>query len=71
MDQSPLAHVPTEQMLAAMGAPNIAYIKPVMANGQKAYAIHASDGSVLALAPSRPLAFAVARQNELEAVDTH
>lgn len=35
------------------------------------YAIHASDGAVLALVPDRAQAFVVARQNELSPVSAH
>ena len=35
------------------------------------YAIHASNGAVLALVPDRAQAFVVARQNELSPVSVH
>jgi hypothetical protein len=35
------------------------------------YAIHAASGEVLALVPDRRLAFAVARQNEMNPVSVH
>ncbi|MFO1209909.1 MAG: DUF1150 family protein [Amaricoccus sp.] len=35
------------------------------------YAIHAADGSVLALVPERAQAFVVARQNDLSPVSVH
>jgi len=35
------------------------------------YAIHAPDGSVLALVPDRRQAFAVARQHEMSPVSAH
>ncbi len=35
------------------------------------YAIHTSDGEVLALAPDRRVAFIVARQNKMSPVSAH
>ena len=35
------------------------------------YAIHSTDGAVLALVPDREQAFVVARQNELSPVSVH
>lgn len=35
------------------------------------YGIHSPEGEVLALAADRPLAFAVARSNDLEPVSAH
>jgi hypothetical protein len=57
--------------LFAWGAENVAYIARVEANGSIAYAIHSADGTRLAIAPSRDLAFAAAKQHELEAVSVH
>ena len=56
------------EAFAAM-ASDAAYVKPVVDEGKPAYAIHAADGQ--ALAPSRDLAFALIRQNELEPTDAH
>lgn len=58
------------EAFAAM-ASDAAYVKPVVDEGKPAYAIHAADGQALALAPSRDLAFALIRQNELEPTDAH
>ncbi len=48
-----------------------AYIKRVTVNGAVGYAIHGMDGEVLGVAPSREVAFAAARQHELEPVSVH
>ncbi len=61
----------TSQELYAWGAENVAYVAKVEANGSIAYAIHSADGTRLALAPSRDLAFAAAKQHELEPVSVH
>ncbi|HET6521069.1 MAG TPA: DUF1150 family protein [Geminicoccaceae bacterium] len=59
------------EALAAMGAPNTAYIKAVVHEDRIAYAIHGGDGTPLAVAETRELAFAVVRQHEMEPVDAH
>jgi hypothetical protein len=68
----------TEQMrqmtandLAMLGMQDIAYVKPVVVDGNEGYAIHAADGTQLALTRDRDLAFAVVRQNEMEPVSVH
>lgn len=57
--------------LAAFGIQDLAYIRPVLVEGKPRYAIHAADGSQLALAPSYELALATVRQNDMEAVGLH
>jgi hypothetical protein len=68
----------TEQMrhmtandLAMFGMQDIAYVKPVQVDGATGFAIHAADGTQMALIADRALAFAVVRQNELEPVSVH
>ena len=55
----------------ALGVGAVAYVKAVTADGKTAFAIHGADGTPLALAANRDLAFAVVRQNELEPVSVH
>jgi hypothetical protein len=57
--------------LAMFGMQDIAYVKPVVVDGTAGFAIHAADGTQMALIPNRDLAFAVVRQNELEPVSVH
>ena len=57
--------------LAMFGMQNIAYVKPVDVDGNSGYAIHAADGTQMALIGDRDIAFAVVRQNELEPVSVH
>jgi hypothetical protein len=59
------------EALAAMGAPNTAYVKPVVQDGRTVYSIHGNDGTPLAVADTRALAFAAVRQHEMEPVDAH
>ena len=57
--------------LAVLGVQNVAYVKPVMVDGVLAFAIHAADGTELALAPTREHALALIRKNDLEPVSVH
>ena len=56
---------------AAMGAPHMAYVVPVVTDQGGGFGIHAADGKLLGVLASRELAFAAARQNELEPVSVH
>lgn len=57
--------------LAVLGLEWIAYVKPVEVDGKAAYAIHAADGTEMAIAKSHDSAFATIRQNDLEPVSVH
>ena len=48
---------------ARYGAERIAYVRPVLVNGQPAIAIHAADGTPIGAAPSIDLATAAIRQH--------
>lgn len=62
----------TVQDFASLGLHQVAFVKTVEdANGAPAVAVHGADGAALALAPSRDLAFALIRQNDLEPVSAH
>jgi hypothetical protein len=65
-----LRHMTTND-LAMLGVQDIAYVKPVVVDGTAGYAIHAADGTQMALTGDRDIAFAVVRQNELEPVSVH
>jgi hypothetical protein len=49
----------------------VAYIKPVLENGQRAFAIYAADGTQLAIISDRETAFRAVRDHELEPVSVH
>lgn len=55
----------TPQQLGQLGVPDLAYIKPVMMNGTTAFAIHAADGSPMAVAADCDLAIAAVVQHEM------
>jgi hypothetical protein len=49
----------------------VAYIKPVLENGQTAFSVHAADGTQLAIIGDRDTAFAAVRSHDLEPVSVH
>jgi hypothetical protein len=51
--------------LAQLGVTQLAYVKPVIVNGTAAFAIHAADGTPMAVAGDRDLAVAAIRQHEM------
>jgi hypothetical protein len=55
----------TEETFANLGAPDLAYIRPVQTPEGVAWGIYAANGTQLGFAPERDLAFAAAVQNEL------
>jgi hypothetical protein len=57
--------------LAGLGVHDVAYIKPVLVNSVVAYAVHAADGTQIAVLPDRSLAFATVRQHDLEPLSVH
>ncbi len=48
-----------------LGVAQIAYVKPVLVNGAVAFAIHAADGTPMAVAETPDVAFAAILQHEL------
>ena len=57
--------------LVMLGMNDVAYVKPVIEDGAEVFAVHAADGTRMALIPNRDLAFAVVRQNDMEPVSVH
>ena len=57
--------------LALFGMQDLAYIKPVTIEGTIGYAVHAADGTQIAVLPDRRLAFATVRQHDLEPLSVH
>jgi hypothetical protein len=56
---------------ARYGAQQIAYVRPVVVNGQAAIAIHAADGTPIGAAPSLDLATAAIMQHGMGAARVH
>jgi hypothetical protein len=65
-----IRHISTEQ-LAQLGLQQIAYVKPVVVNGAAAFAIHAADGTPMAIAGDREVAIAAIQQHEMVATQVH
>jgi hypothetical protein len=59
------------QDLMVLGLNQIAYIRPVVENGQHLFAVHAADGTRLGLLPTRDIAVSALLEHDLEAVALH
>ena len=57
--------------LGLLGINDVAYIKSIVEDGGPAFAVHAADGTRIAVMASRDVAFAVVRQNDMEPVSVH
>jgi len=57
--------------LAKLGVSQIAYVKPVIMEGTAAFAIHAADGTPMAVAGNRDVADAAIRQHEMVPLSVH
>ncbi|HWX49660.1 MAG TPA: DUF1150 family protein [Roseomonas sp.] len=56
---------------ARFGAEQIAYIRPILVDGNHAVAIHAADGTQIGAAPDATLATAAILQHEMVPVLVH
>jgi hypothetical protein len=61
----------TARDFALLGVQDLAYVKQVSVNDVTAYALHAADGTQIAVLPDREIAFATLRQHDLEPVSVH
>ena len=61
----------SSQAFLALGSMHVAYVKPVVVDGAPAFAVHAADGSELAVFNDRDIACVTARRNDLEPVSVH
>lgn len=57
--------------LGLLGMSDVAYVKSILVDGVVSFAVHAADGTQMAIIPDRDLAFAVVRQNDMEPVSVH
>jgi hypothetical protein len=57
--------------LALFGMQDLAYIKRVVVDDTAGYAVHAADGTQIALLSDRDVAFATVRQHDLEPLSVH
>ena len=70
LERVDIRHLSPEQ-LARLGVSQIAYVKPITMNGTVAYAIHAADGTPMAVTGDRDLAIAAVHQHEMLASLVH
>ena len=74
-------HGITPEAFATLGAPSIVYVKPLSASeireipgapeGVELFAVHAADGTRMAVLSSRAAAFTIAREHEMIPVSVH
>jgi hypothetical protein len=57
--------------LGLLGLEQVAYVKPLLVEGVVAFAVHAADGSQLAVILDREAALALVRRHGLEPVSVH
>lgn len=55
----------------ALGQNGVAYVKPMRVDERLVYGIFAADGTQIAAAGEREIAFAAIRQHDLEPLDAH
>lgn len=65
-----IRHLSAEQ-LGVLGVSHIAYVKPVVLNGEHGFAIHAADGTPMAVAGDRDVAIAAILQHEMQPFAVH
>lgn len=56
---------------ASFGVNDLAYVKPTLAEGRPAFAIHAADGTALTVVPRHDVALATVRQHDMEPLSLH
>ncbi len=61
----------TAQDFRALGLAQLAYVKPVTADGRTAYSVHAADGTEIMVMADRDTACAAVRQHDLEPLSVH
>jgi hypothetical protein len=65
-----LRHISPKEF-ALLGVEDVAYVRRVTVNGAVAFAIHAADGTEMAVVPSRDIALATLHQHDLEVQTVH
>ncbi len=61
----------TPLQFAQLGVKQVAYVKPVVFNGAQGFAIHAADGTPMALAPELGTAIGAILQHDMQAALVH
>ena len=65
-----LRQLSTKQF-SSLGVSQLAYVKPVLLNGARAFAIHGADGTPMAVAGDEAVALAAIEQHEMVASRVH
>ena len=65
-----MRHLTTAQLMQ-LGVSELAYVKPILVEGSRVYAIHAADGSPMAVTDDQEVAIAAIRQHEMEPTLVH
>jgi hypothetical protein len=66
-----IANSLSERAFKALGIEEIAYVKPIIDGTGSTCAIHAADGTRLAVVADRQVAFSMIRRNDLEPASLH
>jgi hypothetical protein len=61
----------TTRDFQVLGLEQLAYVKQVTVDGVTAFAVHAADGTEIAVMPDRQIAYAAVRQHDLEPLSVH
>ncbi len=61
----------TAQDFRALGLAQLAYVKPVTADGRTAFSVHAADGTEIMVMADHATACAAVRQHDLEPLSVH
>ncbi len=61
----------THREFAQLGWNQLAYVKPIGPAGEKAWSVHAADGTEIAVFDNRDGAFAHAMENDIAPVSVH
>ncbi|MBM3558094.1 MAG: DUF1150 family protein [Alphaproteobacteria bacterium] len=61
----------TPEALAVLGAPDLAYVRPLKVDGQDVFAIFAANGQQIGLSATRDAAMIAIRQNDMEPQSVH
>ena len=60
-----------DMLFTVIDTPPIAYVKPVITEEGKSYAVHTADGTQLAIFATRDAAYFAAKQHDLDPVLIH
>lgn len=60
-----------DKQFAILGLPELAYIKPVVVDGEGRFEVHSADGAILAILEDRDTAFATVIQHDMVPMSVH